>query len=453
MASGPTLPRALGTVRSLSRAGAEAAKRESPASSGERTAAGAPPPLDYSLVAVPRSPTVTDGAWKQADAELVEAASREASAAEPVSGLPASLLGMSLGDLSALAVADGQPAFRGKQLHEALYSKARYPHSLDDFSVLPAAWKASLRARGVGVGRSTVHAAAVSSDGTAKLLLRLADGRVVETVGIPTEDATKKRLTVCVSSQVGCPMRCLFCATGKGGFARNLAAHEIVDQVLHVEERFGRRASHVVFMGMGEPLLNLRGVLAAHRALNEDVGISQRSMTISTVGVPNTLARLAAVGLQSTLAVSLHAPDQELREKIIPSAKAYPLHALMTDIAAYNKATGRRISFEYTLLDGVNDSPQQARALCSLLGRYGLGGSGGHVNLIPYNPVADSPYARPSGNAVRRFADALKAAGCIASVRQTRGTDAAAACGQLRNAFQSKAGPLAPVDAWDAQQA
>ena len=167
-------------------------------------------------------------------------------------------------------------------------------------------------------------------------------------------------------------MRCTFCATGAGGFARNLSPAEIVDQVLHVQEEFGRRASHVVFMGMGEPMLNLRSVLASQRALNADVGISARSMTISTVGVPNTLARLAAAGLPCTLAVSLHAPDQALRERIIPSAKAYPLQALLEDCAAYQTATGRRVSFEYTLLARVNDSTQHAAALAALLRRYKL---------------------------------------------------------------------------------
>ncbi len=195
----------------------------------------------------------------------MEAAAREASAASPAAGaasLPAVLLGSSEAELVALATSDGQPAFRGRQLHAALYNKTRYPHSLDDVTTLPAAWRASLSARGVGLGRSAVHAAAASTDGTTKLLLRLSDGRVVETVGIPTEDATRKRLTVCVSSQVGCPMRCTFCATGKGGFARNLAAHEIVDQVLHIEERFGRRASHGAFssycsMCICSPLMHL----------------------------------------------------------------------------------------------------------------------------------------------------------------------------------------------------
>ena len=399
---------------------------------------------DYSVVAVPRTEGVFDGSWTQADRDLVTAASRDATAGPPADEgqAPVTLLGMSRAELTSFAIAEGQSAFRGQQLYDALYNKARYAHTLDDISTLPAAWRASLRERGVTIGRSTIHAVSRSSDGTAKLLLRVADGRVVETVGIPEDEASKKRLTVCVSSQVGCPMRCTFCATGKGGFARNLRPHEVVDQVLHIEELFQRRASHVVFMGMGEPCLNLRGVLAAHRALNEDVGIGQRCMTISTVGVPNALAKLAEAGLQSTLAVSLHAPDQKTREAIIPSAKAYPLDALLADCVAYNTATGRRITFEYTLLAGVNDSEAQAKLLALTLSKFGLQS---HVNVIPYNPVDDAQFERPSNNACRRFTDALQAAGCGASVRRTRGSDAAAACGQLRNEFQKRTGPVAQL--------
>ena len=398
---------------------------------------------DYSVVAVPR--TVPDGVWTQADGELVKAASRESDAGPPAgeeeeTRKPTALLGMSRDQLTRFAVSEGQPAFRGKQLYEALYSKERPLHSLDEISTLPADWRASFASRGIIVGRSSVLARAESSDGTTKLLLKLSDGRVVETVGIPAEESNRKRLTVCISSQVGCPMRCTFCATGKGGFARNLQTHEIVDQVLHIEELFGRRASHIVYMGMGEPCLNLRHVLASQRSLNEDVGISARSITISTVGVPNALAKLATAGLQSTLAVSLHAPDQATRERIIPSAKAYPLHELLKDCVAYNAATGRRITFEYTLLAGVNDSEAQARQLAALLSSYGLQS---HVNVIPYNPVADSAFDRPSNNACRRFVDMLTASGCGASVRRTRGSDAAAACGQLRNEYQSRTGPVA----------
>lgn len=194
---------------------------------------------------------------------------------------------------------------------------------------------------------------------------------------------------------------------------------------------------------MGEPLLNLRNVLASLRCLNEDVGIAARGITVSTVGVPNALARLAEHSLQSTLAVSLHAPNQAIRERIVPSAKAYPLSALLSDCAAYQASTGRRISFEYALMAGVNDSPHHAEELAGLLRGYNLAG---HVNLIPYNPnPGGAAFERPSNNAIRRFTEALKAAGCGASVRQTRGSDAAAACGQLRNEWQAKASALAAV--------
>jgi len=205
---------------------ARALRRASTVCSAQRAAAQT---LDYSVVAVPR--TTADGEWREADEQLVEAALRTP---EPPPSTP--LLGLSLAQLKDLALADGQPAFRGQQLHTALYGRGKPCRSLADASTLPAAWRESLAARGRDLGRSAVHAVAGSEDGTTKLLLRLADGRVVETVGIPSEDATHARLTVCVSSQVGCPMRCTFCATGAGGFARNLAPHEILDQVLHVQE-------------------------------------------------------------------------------------------------------------------------------------------------------------------------------------------------------------------------
>ena len=204
------------------------------------------------------------------------------------------------------------------------------------------------------------------------------------------EDETpgrRRRFTVCVSSQVGCAMRCSFCATGRQGFRRNLTSDEIVNQVLSMEDVFGRRATNVVMMGMGEPLLNLREVLRAHRCLNRDVGIGGRYFTISTVGVPNALSKLATHRLQATLAVSLHAPTQELRERLIPSAKAFPLDALLEEVRMYRKATGRRVTFEYTLLAGENDSEDHARALAKLL--RSKVGRGCHINLLPWNPVAE----------------------------------------------------------------
>ncbi|GFZ14919.1 radical SAM superfamily protein [Actinidia rufa] len=267
-----------------------------------------------------------------------------------------------------------------------------------------------------------------------ELLIKLEDNRLVETVGIPVEDDKGSvRLTACVSSQVGCPLRCSFCATGKGGFSRNLQRHEIVEQVLAIEDLFKHRVTNVVFMGMGEPMLNLKAVLEAHRCLNKDVQIGQRMITISTVGVPNTIKRLASHKLQSTLAVSLHAPNQKLRESIVPSAKSYPLDAIMKDCRDYFLETNRRVSFEYTLLAGVNDSVEHAKELAELLHNWGRNY---HVNLIPFNPIEGSEYRRPYKKAVLAFTSALESRKITASVRQTRGLDASAACGQLRNEFQ-----------------
>lgn len=391
---------------------------------------------------VPRADGVQDGEWNDLDARLVVESQDDANATFERS-LPSSsdaassgafpLLGLTLPELKAFAADRGMPAFRGKQLRDHLYG-ARPARDVDDLTTLPKVARESLRSEGVTVGRSRVHHVAAATDGVAKLLLRLDDNRVVETVGIPATENGKNRLTACVSSQVGCPMRCTFCATGKGGFARNLAPHEIVDQVVSLEEHFGTRVTNVVFMGMGEPLLNVPNVLRAHEALNAEVGIGARHITISTVGVRGAIERLAGARLQSTLAVSLHAPNQELRERLIPSAKAYPLDDLLHDCEQYFVATGRRVTFEYTLLAGVNDSPEQAEELARVLYTKRLAS---HVNLIPYNPVDDAEdFKRPARAAVHEFRDVLERMNVPASIRQTRGLEAAAACGQLRNAYQ-----------------
>ncbi|KAK9126957.1 hypothetical protein Scep_015803 [Stephania cephalantha] len=342
------------------------------------------------------------------------------------------LLGLAEPELQQLALDFGQQRYRGKQLHQLIYkSKIREIH---DFLQLPQSFRNDLEEAGWKVGRSPVHSVVRAADGTIKILIKLEDDRLIETVGIPVEeDSGSLRLTACVSSQVGCPLRCSFCATGKGGFSRNLQQHEIVEQVLAIEELFKNRVSNVVFMGMGEPMLNLKAVLGAHRCLNKDVQIGQRMITISTVGVPNTIKKLATYKLQSTLAVSLHAPNQKLREKIVPSAKSYPLEAIMKDCKDYFLETGRRVSFEYTLLAGVNDEVEHAVELAELLHSWGRGS---HVNLIPFNPVEGSEYRRPYKKAVLAFAAALESRQITVSIRQTRGLDASAACGQLRNEFQ-----------------
>jgi 23S rRNA (adenine2503-C2)-methyltransferase len=334
------------------------------------------------------------------------------------------LLGQSLADLTAWIVAQGQPAYRGKQLHQWLYQQG--VRSLEAMTVFPKAWRQQMAA--VTVGRSESYHRTEARDGTVKYLLKLADGQIIETVGMPSA----KRLTVCVSSQVGCPMACDFCATGKGGFLRNLHTHEMVDQVLTVQEDFGQRVSHIVFMGMGEPLLNTDNVVAAIRCLNQDVGISQRAMTLSTVGIPGRIRNLANEALQVTLAVSLHASNQTQRQGLIPSARAYPLGELLEECRDYVKLTGRRVTFEYILLAGLNDQPRHATELAQH-----LRGFQSHVNLIPYNPIDEADYQRPREASIREFVAQLEARHIAVSVRYSRGLEENAACGQLR---ASKAG-------------
>ena len=329
------------------------------------------------------------------------------------------LLGASVAELSLWVQQQGQPAYRGKQLHDWIYHKG--VRSLADISVFSKQWRAELAE--VPIGRSTIHHRAVAPDGTIKYLLKLADGQIIETVGIPTA----KRLTVCVSTQVGCPMACDFCATGKGGFTRNLKTHEIVDQVLTVQEDFQQRVSHVVFMGMGEPLLNTENVLKSLKSLNQDVGIGQRSLTVSTVGIRGRIREFAQHNLQVTLAVSLHAPNQALREELIPSARPYPLEDLLDECREYVEITRRRISFEYILLAGFNDLPEHAMQLAKC-----LRGFQSHVNLIPYNPISEVDYKRPSSDRIQAFVNILKQQNTAVSVRYSRGLEADAACGQLR---------------------
>ncbi|MCX7595785.1 MAG: 23S rRNA (adenine(2503)-C(2))-methyltransferase RlmN [Fischerella sp.] len=347
------------------------------------------------------------------------------------------LLGASVTELTAWVQQQGQPAYRGKQLHDWIYKKG--VRSLADISVFPKQWRAEVA--DVPIGRSTIHYRYVASDGTIKYLLRLADGYIIETVGIPTyrrgeewENSTggenpksPERLTVCVSTQVGCPMACDFCATGKGGYKRNLARHEIVDQVLTVQEDFQQRVSNVVFMGMGEPLLNTDNVLAAIKSLNQDVGIGQRCITVSTVGIRDRIRKFAQHQLQVTLAVSLHAPNQALREKLIPSARAFKIDDLLAECREYVEITGRRVTFEYILLAGVNDLPEHATQLAKRLRGFQT-----HVNLIPYNPISEVDYKRPNRDRIQAFVKVLKQHHIAVSVRYSRGLEADAACGQLR---------------------
>lgn len=269
---------------------------------------------------------------------------------------------------------------------------------------------------------------------TVKYLFRLDDGRTIETV-VMHYDATARsraRTTICVSSQVGCPIGCSFCATGRSGFDRNLSEAEIVDQFLNASRDLGpkqRALTNVVFMGMGEPMNNYAAVVGAIRrwARQDTLNFSPRRVTVSTIGLVPFIERLSAEGLPVNLAISLHAPDDELRSSMIPVNRKYPIAAIVRAARAHAERTGRRTSYEYVLLAGVNDSVEQARALTMVVG-HRLS----HVNLIPMNPIEGSPLAPPSKARAQAFQSVLQAAGISTTIRATRGLDIDAACGQLR---------------------
>lgn len=330
------------------------------------------------------------------------------------------LLGLDTAELTKLCVQLGQPAFRSRQIADWLYKKA--VGSIAEMTNLPAAIREQLVQTST-LTRVEVAGESESTDGTTKYLLKLGDGETVESVLLPYPD----RVSVCVSTQVGCPAGCVFCATAMCGFVRNLTAGEIVDQVLTLQERGGRRVTHVVFMGMGEPLANFDNVVKALRLLNDEVGIGMRRMTISTVGIPGAIRRLQDLDLQITLAVSLHAADEALRHELVPVSTGYSLAELIETCRAYADFTKRRITFEYLLLAGVNDSPAQAAALARLLHHTLC-----NVNLIPFNEVAGLPYRRPSQAAIRTFRAVLEEAGIEVTQRMERGHSISAACGQLR---------------------
>lgn len=330
------------------------------------------------------------------------------------------LLGQDTVELTALVTRLGQPAFRGRQLAEWLYRHGAI--SFDEMRNLPRDFRACLAAA-TAIGHLPVVARAPSADGTIKLLLQRPDGERVEAVGLPYRD----RVSCCLSSQVGCPIGCTFCATGLSGFTGNLTAGEMVAQVLAVQRELGQRVNHVVFMGMGEPLLNYEAVLKSVRLLNQEVGIAMRHLTVSTVGLVPQIRKLAEERLQMTLAVSLHAPTNELRYELVPGTRGFTVEEIVGAAKFYGETTGRRVTFEYVLLRDVNDRPAHARKLAEL-----LRGGPVHVNLIPFNAVAGTGYHAPAAVSVRRFREILESAGLPVTQRVQRGADADAACGQLR---------------------
>lgn len=359
------------------------------------------------------------------------------------------ILALSESDLAALVADMRLPRFRATQLWEWLW--VHRAASFDEMTNLPKSLRANLAAA-YRIPRPMIAIGQESADGTRKYLVSLDDAPTapeptaadpepleppepthVETVAIPSADGS--RLTVCVSTQAGCQMGCTFCATGRAGFERNLAAHEIYAQVALAADDFGARVTNIVCMGQGEPFANYNATIAAMRLANDPrlTGIGARHITISTCGITSGIRRLAAEPEQFTLAVSLHSAIQETRDALMPGARSWPLDSLRTALADYAAATRRRPSLEYALIDGRNDDDAHLEALCAW-----CSGMLCHVNLITLNPLDSDAGAatnveqmRPSPH-LEKFRRTLESRGIETSVRTSRGSDIAAACGQLR---------------------
>lgn len=325
--------------------------------------------------------------------------------------------------LDALVAQQGGKPFQARQVaHWVFHHGAR---QWEDVRNIPSSLRDRLAAT-VPIRGSTLHASDASDDGTEKLLLRLHDGESVETVVIPDGD----RITLCVSTQVGCPVACVFCASGLDGVRRNLTAGEIVEQVLFARDRIAPRAlTNLVVMGLGEPMLNLDNLLRALERVHDPLGIDlgARRVTVSTSGHPERIARFADARHAYNLAVSLHAADDELRRRLVPTARA-PVRAIVDAARSYFERKGREITFEVVLLAGVNDRTEDAQALIRVLAAETC-----TVNLIPWNPVDRIPdLSRPDPRRVDEFAETLRRGGLRVTVRRQRGADRSAACGQLR---------------------
>ncbi len=321
----------------------------------------------------------------------------------------------------------GLPAFRGGQIRQWLFDSRA--ESFEDMTNLAKDLRTQLTAE-FALWTTAVDKHHSAADGTEKLLLRLHDGHTIECVLL--RDGTRR--TICISSQVGCAMGCVFCASGLDGVVRNLTAGEMVEQMLRLARLLPKeeRLSHIVVMGMGEPLANLDRLLPAlAEATSADgLGISHRRITISTVGLPPAIERLAQMDARFQLAVSLHAPNDKLRNELVPVNKNIGLEAVVQAADNYFEVSGRRLTFEYVLLGELNDAPEHAQQLAKLLrGRLAL------INVIPYNPVAGLSFKAPTRKARERFVEILEQAGLSVQIRERKGDEINAACGQLRRAL------------------
>ena len=337
------------------------------------------------------------------------------------------LYGLELKKLQKLLESYDQKPYRAIQLYTWIYEKRAT--LFDEMSDISLKFREILN-RDFCLDLPKIHTKQISSDGTIKLLLELQDGYKVETVLMRYNYGN----AVCVSSQVGCNMACSFCSSGILGKQRNLLPEEMVGQIITInnllkEEGRGERVSHIVVMGTGEPFDNYDNVMDFIRIVNAQKGlaIGARHITVSTCGLPDRIRQYANEGLQTNLAISLHAPNNELRNKLMKINKAYPLEVLMPAIKEYESVAGRRVTYEYLLLEGINDTKECAEQLIQL-----IKGTNGYVNLIPYNETNKNDYKRSSGNRVHAFLDILMKGGVKATIRKEFGSDIDAACGQLK---------------------
>lgn len=327
-------------------------------------------------------------------------------------------------ELTKWCVAQGVQAFRADQIRGWIFGKR--VNDFDTMTDLPAKLRAELKAS-FAIFTSTIVSHQKSKDGTEKLLLQMHDGHYVECVLMREDD----RRTICISTQVGCAMGCVFCASGMLGVKRNLTSGEILEQVLRLDRLLplAERITNIVVMGIGEPLANLKNLTAALDHLNQNggMGIGARRITISTVGLPDKIRELARMGKQYNLAVSLHAPNDELRSKLVPVNDKIGIQAILEATDDFFEQTGRRVTYEYVLLGNFNDAPEHARQLAALLKSRPA-----HVNVIPMNHVETLPFVEPNERHKREFIAILEAAGIPATIRKRKGADIDAACGQLR---------------------
>ena len=336
-------------------------------------------------------------------------------------------------EMEKLVIDMGYPRYRADQILYPLYYK--FPKTMSDLKQLPKTMRQELVDAGYTIGSTNEVHRVVSEDGeTIKLLLNTTNGASVETVLMQYPSSKingHPRSTICVSTQIGCAMGCVFCATGQMGFETNLSAEEIVTQVIHfanILQQKGEHVTNIVFMGMGEPMANYDEMIRAIKILthNRGFGIGQRHITISTIGIVSGIDKLAKENLQIGLAISLHAPNNELRKQLVPTAGPNSVEDIIEAGRRYYKKTGRRVTFEYALMKNINDSPEIATELALLLRN-----NGSHVNLIPINPTAGD-FERPDNDNVIEFERILYNAGINCTVRVEKGTEISAACGQLR---------------------